>query len=178
MIEDRLKEVCRNIFSDRIDRDMNNPIVLVPIMNGGRPVAEHFKKALEEMAPSITTEEFPITIKRTDKETLTEPRIKEFLCDKDAFKDRFVIIIDDLTDNAETLRLAREKISGFGPKELITFVAVVKRKPPANGFLPDYYCFFLGYDPTEADKKWLFGYGMDIRDRFRDCNFIAEYKLS
>jgi hypoxanthine-guanine phosphoribosyltransferase len=137
MIEDRLKEVCRDIFTDRINRGTNDPVVLVPIMNGGRPVAERFKEVLEEMAPFIAIEEFPITIKRTEKETLTEPRIKEFRCHEEALKDRFVIIIDDLTDNAETLKLARKRISGLQPKKLITFVVVVKRKPSANGFLPD-----------------------------------------
>ena len=176
-IEKRLKEVSGEIFSKEMDGRTENTILLIPILEGGRFFASRFKKAFQEISPLITIEECPITIKRTAGETLAEPRIVDFRHKKELFKDRFVIIIDDLTDEGQTLKLACETISKLKPERLITLVLIVKRSSKITELVPDYFCFHLEYDGFEADKKWLFGYGMDLRGEFRDLNLIAEYKL-
>lgn len=90
------------------------------------------------------------------------------------FKGKFVIIIDDLVDEGKTLCKAVEIIENSNPVNLITLVGVKKIENIEMN--PDYYCFNLGYDNDTAKKRWLFGFGMDIRNEFRDCDYIAEYE--
>lgn len=51
-------------------------------------------------------------------------------------KDKRVLLMDDITDTGDTLRITLEYLKGFGPKEIRT--AVIIHKTTAD-FMPDYY---------------------------------------
>lgn len=176
-IENRISELSQEILSNNIDKSVNNEIVVISIMYGARTLASEFRRVLNKMAPNINIKEYPVHIQKITNKESTEPKITNFYCDKKLFKDQTVIIIDDFTDKGETLQLAYNKIASFSPKKLITFVVVKKRKSSETIFTPDYFCFDLGYDSMEAKNKWLFGYGMDIDNEFRDCDYIAEHSV-
>lgn len=176
-IENRIFELSQEIVSNNIDKNINNEIVLISIMHGARTVASEFKRILNKTVPNINVREYPVHIQKMTDEKSTRSKIINFHCDEKLLKDQIVIIIDDFTDKGKTLQLVYDKIAPFSPKKLITFVVVKKRKSSETIFAPDYICFDLGYDSVEAKNKWLFGYGMDIDNEFRDCDYIAEHSV-
>ena len=57
-----------------------------------------------------------------------------------------VLIVDDVTDTGETLRVARGYVEGFSPREVRTAVLHHKR---TSAVLPDYYAGYVG------DWRWV-----------------------
>ncbi len=51
-------------------------------------------------------------------------------------KDKRVLLVDDITDTGETLRVSLEYLKGFGPQEIRTAVIIHKT---TSDFIPDYY---------------------------------------
>lgn len=175
-IEERVPEICRRVVSEHIGScaPERREVVLVPIMEGAVMVASGVKAELTAACPTLAVAEHPILIRRTAGEELIPPTLDAFGHDASAFRGRTVIIIDDLTDKGETLRLAQRIIRRCHHEKLITLALVQKRDSPSTVFIADYTCFHLDYDAGQAERKWLFGYGMDVRGELRNCNFIAE----
>ena len=176
-IERRLSEICCRIVSEHIGRGASEgrTIALVPIMEGAAMVASKAKALMQAVCPSLTVEEYPIRIARTKDEKLVAPRLEAFGHEGASFEGWTVIVVDDLTDTGETLQLARRMVRRSAPARLTTVALVQKRKSSVGVCSPDYTCFCLDYENEQAEKRWLFGYGMDVRGEFRNCDFIAEF---
>lgn len=81
---------------------------------------------------------------------------------------KHVLIVDDIYDTGLTMREVRLKLSLEQPESIKTCVMLSKQpvditKKPAA----DYIGFNIG-------KKFVVGYGLDLNEKYRDLNYIAE----
>ena len=67
--------------------------------------------------------------------TLDKKAIIKFPLNAD-IKDKRVLLMDDITDTGDTLRIYLEYLKGFGPQEIRTAVIIHKT---TSDFIPDYY---------------------------------------
>lgn len=80
--------------------------------------------------------------------------------------DDHVLIVDDILDTGNTLRLVQSAIRTHRPASLKT--AVLLRKPKKAP--PDLHVEFVGFD---VEDEFVVGYGLDFDDRFRNYPHIA-----
>jgi hypoxanthine phosphoribosyltransferase len=77
-----------------------------------------------------------------------------------------VLVVDDILDTGNTLRLVQSAIRTHHPASLKT--AVLLRKPTKAP--PDLHVDFIGFD---IEDEFVVGYGLDYDDRFRNYPHIA-----
>lgn len=77
-----------------------------------------------------------------------------------------VLIIDDILDSGQTLRLARDLIQAKQPATLRTCVLLRKKRPIAMAFPVDYVAF-------EIPDEFVVGYGLDFDDYYRNLPDIV-----
>lgn len=79
---------------------------------------------------------------------------------------RGVLLIDDVFDTGRTLAFARQHLMTKGAREVITVALARKPSAPAGPENVDYYAF-------EAPERFLVGYGMDDKGRYRGLPFVG-----
>lgn len=87
----------------------------------------------------------------------------------DDIKDREVLILDDIYDEGHTLAGLVEKCKALGAKTVGVAVLISKkhtRKIPVD--VSSFYCGF------EVPDTFVFGFGLDYKGYFRNCNCIYE----
>ena len=87
----------------------------------------------------------------------------------ESIKQRDVLILDDIYDEGHTLASTIQKCKTIGAKSVGVAVLVSKkhdRKIPLDA--STIYCGF------EIPDKFVFGYGLDYKGYFRNCNCIYE----
>ncbi|MDH5543488.1 MAG: phosphoribosyltransferase family protein [Nitrospinota bacterium] len=180
-IAERLREITAKAL-EKLPPDAGE-IVLVPLLNGAATASRMFAMFVEDTfggcgpclgGPAIT--EKPMTIKRSDGTELRTPELKEFQYTREDFEGKFVVIIDDLVDEGETLKLAWDTICSFNPSNLISVVVVKKSNIDTDSYLT-YACFELNYPIELARKRWLYGFGIDMNGEHRDLDYIEEIQL-
>jgi len=85
------------------------------------------------------------------------------------FRDRHVLVIDDILDTGQTLQKVLDKLRTLGPRSLRTCVLLDKpqrRKVPIQG---DYVGF-------QIPNAFVVGYGLDFAERYRNLPFIGVIK--
>jgi hypoxanthine-guanine phosphoribosyltransferase len=176
-IAEKLREIAVKIVADL--PSTADELVIVPIMDGAVVAARELEFYIDEVfggcgpclgGPSLI--EKPINIARSKGTTLMEPKLLDFKWSETDFAGKPVVIIDDLVDEGETLKLARKTIERFRPAMLVT-VALVKKADIDTPFL-DYACFELKHTPEEARRHWLYGYGIDLDGNYRELGHIAQ----
>lgn len=80
-------------------------------------------------------------------------------------KDRDVLIVDEILDSGKTLSFLIEHIKGKGARSVKTCVLLRKKKD--NVLIEPDYCGF------EIPDKFVIGYGLDFREKYRNLPFIA-----
>lgn len=79
---------------------------------------------------------------------------------------RDVVIVDDIFDSGRTLHFAKERLAARGAKRVLTCVLVDKRVLRSVPLVPDFTGFV-------CEPVFVVGYGMDLRNRFRELPYIA-----
>ena len=89
------------------------------------------------------------------------------LCDmKEDIKGKHVLLIEDIMDSGVTLQYIKQKLQERGPESLKVCVLLDKadrRKVPIEA---DYVGFRI-------PNKYVVGYGLDYKDRYRNLPYIA-----
>lgn len=96
-------------------------------------------------------------------------RIKAHLDPDVALRGQHVLIVDDILDSGNTLRLVQQMISAGQPKSLRT--AVLLRKP--NKAPADVSVDYVGFDIAD---EFVVGYGLDYDGQYRNLPHIAVLK--
>ena len=172
-IRRELTDIWRSVLADLSDMIGVPDIVLIPILNGALAMTNDSRRILTGLASGIVVHECPIRIFRTEGETLVPPTTEGL--DGNAaslITGRHVVILDDLTDGGETLRLAEACVAEHSPASVTSIVILEKRTEAATATVADYACFELAYEEEEADHNWVFGYGMDLREEYRGLDAI------
>ena len=90
---------------------------------------------------------------------------------------RPVLIVDDIYDTGATLSEVCRDVESFGPEDLRSVVLFLKRRapaPPSAGRSasmrsPDWVGF-------EIPDRFVVGYGLDYRGRYRDLPYLAVFR--
>ena len=81
---------------------------------------------------------------------------------------RPVLVIDDICDTGATLNRVCGAIRGLGPAEVRTLVLLHKRLTSAAA--PRYRPDWVGF---EIEDRFVVGYGLDYRGRYRNLPYLA-----
>ncbi len=73
---------------------------------------------------------------------------------------KHVLVIDDIFDSGHTLAEVITRLQKMCPESLQTLVLLSKRAPSKIPFQPDYVLF-------EIEDRFVVGYGLDYKERFR-----------
>ena len=79
---------------------------------------------------------------------------------------KHVLIVDDILDSGQTLRLVREKLAARHPKSLRACVMLRKQNPVAQAT----QCEYVGFDIPD---EFVVGYGLDFDHYYRNLPEIG-----
>jgi hypoxanthine phosphoribosyltransferase len=83
-------------------------------------------------------------------------------------KGKDVLIVDDILDTGITLNYLVNQLNEEGPRSVRVCVLLDKPFKRRVGFSPEYVGF-------EIPDKYVFGYGLDYRERLRELPYIAYF---
>jgi hypoxanthine phosphoribosyltransferase len=84
-------------------------------------------------------------------------------------RDRDILIVDDILDTGLTLVKVREMMLSCQPRDLKFCVFLEKDVPHKDNFKADFVGFHI-------PNKFVVGYGLDFRERYRNLPFVATLK--
>ncbi len=79
---------------------------------------------------------------------------------------RDVLIVDDIIDTGRTLTELSALVASHGPRRVATVALVSKTSRRSPDAEPSYH-------GLEIDDEFIYGYGLDWDERYRDLPFIA-----
>jgi len=77
-----------------------------------------------------------------------------------------VLVIDDILDSGNTLKLVSQTLAAMNPASLRTCVLLRKQRPEAMAFPVDYVAF-------DIPDEFVVGYGLDFNDHYRNLPDIV-----
>jgi hypoxanthine phosphoribosyltransferase len=147
-IAERVDQLARDIAAAKLDE-----LIIVAVLKGGFIFAADLVRALhrEGLAPEIDF----ISLASYDGAPASRGD---------------VVIVDDILDSGRTLAFAKALLLARGAARVLTCVLVDKQVPRAAPIAPE----FSGFS---CPPVFVVGYGMDLRNRYRELPFIAELRL-
>ncbi len=82
-------------------------------------------------------------------------------------RDKDVLVVDDILDSGRTLGWVKEHLNKFGPRSVRVCVLLEKQVDRVIAVEADYVGFTLS-------DVFVYGYGLDYRDRYRHLPYIAK----
>lgn len=154
---DAVAQTVRQL-ADEITPSLNDDWVIVALMDGALVFAADFLRALYDRGVNPVFE--TLCLSSYGHSHTSSGRVR---CLKDIEQDlsgRSVLILDDVYESGHTISFARQYLKAKGATEIK--VCVFCRKPYHNpaGESPEY----IGW---EAPDRFLIGYGLDDKGRYR-----------
>lgn len=79
-----------------------------------------------------------------------------------------VLIVDDIFDTGHTMYSVVQKLKEKNPKSIESLVLLSKGKEHPTGYKPEYILF-------EIEDKFVIGYGLDYKEKYRGLKDIYAY---
>ena len=160
----RVDELCRDIAAAGLD-----DLIIVAVLKGSFIFAADLIRALhrEGLRPEIDF----IFLASYDGEPISGGEVRVLRDVESDLAGRNVVIVDDILDSGRTLAFAKallEEARAPGGCSLASWST--SRCPALPAIEPD----FRGF---RCPAVFVVGYGMDLRDRYRELPFIGELKL-
>ncbi len=168
-ISKRLDELAKTIAADLLAETKEGPgeITLVPILTGGiiflADLIRRLPIPMQIRVMSVTS--YPGTA-TTSRGASIEAQLTKLPED---LSNNHVVVIDDILDSGNTLRLVKEVIQKRNPISLRTCVLLRKKIPSAMSFHVDYAAF-------DIPDEFVVGYGLDYNDYYRNLPDIVTLK--
>lgn len=83
------------------------------------------------------------------------------------FSDRDVLIVEDIIDTGNTLKMLKHKILDENPESVKIAAFLDKPSRRVVDLQPDYFCF-------QIPDKFVVGYGLDYDEKYRQLPFVGE----
>ncbi len=165
-IQRRVAELAALISRDYANVDREGGLVVVPVMTGAfmflADLVRHLPQRIRVNV--VTVSSYPGQSTASKGAALVGMLPGELT-------GRHVLVIDDILDSGQTLRLLRGEIERRGPRSLRC--AVLLRKPiPAASDIP---CEYVGFDIPD---EFVVGYGLDYDGYYRNLPYIGSLKES
>ena len=164
ILNQKIKEKILEISTSINHYYKNDKIIILCVLEGAIP-------ALSELTKNLKIDYSVDYIKLSSYKGKTESSGKIDI-DKDItlnFKDKKILIIEDIIDTGRTLNFLHKKLLDIGSEEIKIFSLLLKREKYKFDISIDWYGF-------EIRDLFTIGYGMDYNYKFRGLNDI--YVLS
>ncbi len=151
-----------NELADRIDRDHGEDgVVVIVVLKGAAIFAADLVRAME------TETELAYLTASSYVDGFTPGESLSLRDDLDVdVGERDVLIVDDIIDTGRTLQELSALVVAQGPRRVATVALVSKTSRRAPDAEPDYHGLEIG-------DEFIYGYGLDWDERYRDLAFIA-----
>lgn len=164
-----------NKISEQIkDTYKNEAITIVSILNGARPFTNDLMSRLSELG--VRFDLHLIRIEST-KDNQHLSNIEFIFGENNDFHNKNVLIVDDLIDTGSTIMAVKKNIVKSTPKSIK--LCTLLNKFSDTELKADFVGLNLGLLRTNfplasgVKDYWMFGYGMDLNEQFRDLDFIG-----
>ncbi|MHB2018170.1 MAG: hypoxanthine phosphoribosyltransferase [Candidatus Xenobia bacterium] len=157
-IAERVAELGHQISTDYAGKE----ITLLAILCGALP----FLSDLARHITCQTTIDFMV-VSRYGGSTPGDLRIVKDL--EQPLKGRDVLIVEDIVDEGETLHRLMQVLQLREPRSLQVVTIFDKPHHRKTGVVPDYNGF-------EVPDRFVVGYGLDFKQRYRNLPFLATLK--
>ena len=150
-------------LAEEINRDYKDKnLVLVPVLKGSIMFAIDLAKKLDVVCEM----EFMRTVSYGNA-TESSGEVNMLVdFDRPDFAECDFLILEDIVDSGNTLKYLVEHLQSKGPRSVKTCTLLDKPSRRKVDFNPDY----IG---TVIPDKFVFGYGLDLFEKYRDIPFVA-----
>lgn len=150
-----------DIWIKSLGLDRDSDVVAMPVMRGAMYFFSDLSRAMAHSVEIVPARTWGYTLSPSNEKAV-ETRV-----DLAGFhaKGKTILIVDEICDSGQTLKVLHEKIKDQGAKQIKT-VTLIHRTVPNSLFTPDWVGFKM------SNNDWLVGYGMDDNDRFRNLKEI------
>ena len=160
----RVEELAAQISNDLADVESEGEIVLVPILTGAIIFVADL---IRHLPHKIRIEVATVQSYRGQKVKSKQAQIIGSL-PRDV-RGKHVLIVDDILDSGETIRVIRDELQQRGPKSIRACVLLRKQRPSALG-TP---CEYVGFDIPD---QFVVGYGLDYQSYYRNLPDVCTIK--
>jgi len=163
--EDKLQERIAEL-GEEISRDYQNEnLHLICILRGG---IIFLSDLMRDITVPNTVDFMAVSSYGVTRQSTGQVRITLDL--KDDIQDRHVLLVEDIVDSGYTIASVLEFLKTRHPKSLR--VCTLLNKPERREVeVPIHYCGFV------IPNKFVFGYGLDMDEYYRNLPFIATVDL-
>lgn len=163
-VEELALQITRDLVGGGAVGDEDAGITLVPLLTGSfifaADLIRHLPVKLKIRLLSVSSYPGTATSSRG-------AQIKDDLSHLPAsLAGQHVLVIDDILDSGNTLRLVGQTLSKMNPASLRTCVLLRKERPQAMSFAVDYVAF-------DIPDEFVVGYGLDFNDHYRNLPDIV-----
>lgn len=160
-IAEKIKEVSRQITEDYQDKDL----VIVMVLKGAICLVADMIREIDVPLDLQSVQCSSYGARGTVRGELKV--IGEELLD---VHNKDVLIIDDIYDTGNTITALKKVIEKMGPRSLKTCVLLNKQGvSKVNDYVPEYVLF-------DIEDRFVVGYGLDFKERYRGLPGIYEMK--
>lgn len=165
-IADRVVELARLITADHTPPKMNDPagLTIVPILTG----AMIFCGDLIRQIP-IAMQIGLMTVSSYPGRSVTSQGAQVLAQQLGDVRGRHVLLLDDILDSGQTIRLVQNVLKDQGAAGVKTCVLLRKDRPAARDVHVDY----VGFDIPDV---FIVGYGLDFGNYYRNLPDIVTLK--
>lgn len=159
-IQRRLDELALEIQRDYADKDLT----LVAILTGS---VMFIADLLRRLPMQLRLDYIGVSSYHGETRSMGELIVTKAL--KLDVRDRDVLVVDDILDTGLTLVKIREMILKLEPRSLKFCAFLEKDIPHHENFQADHVAFHI-------PNKFVVGYGLDYRERYRNLPFVGTLK--
>lgn len=160
----RVRELAEQITDEFMHIDQSAEITIVPILTGSfifvADLIRQLPIRMQIRLISISSYPGATTVAR-------DARIRDRLTDlPESLEGGHVLLIDDILDSGQTLRMVTDLLRRRNPASLRTCVLLRKQRPTAMAVDVDYVAF-------DIPDEFVVGYGLDYNDYYRNLPEIV-----
>ena len=160
----RVQELAAQISSDLADVPSEGEIVLVPILTGAIIfVADLIRHLPHKIRIEVTTVQSYHGQKVKSKQAQIIGSLPRNV------QGKHVLIVDDILDSGETIRVIRNELQQRDPKSIRACVLLRKQRPTAL----EARCEYVGFDIPD---QFVVGYGLDYQGYYRNLPDVCTIK--
>ncbi len=160
----RVEELAAQISRDLAEVRVDGEIVLVPILTGSIIfVADLIRHLPHKMRIEVATVQSYYGEKKKVKQAKIIGALPRNVDGK------HVLIVDDILDSGETIRLIRNELQQRNPKSIRACVLLRKQRPTAM----QTPCEYVGFDIPD---EFVVGYGLDYQSYYRNLPDVCTFK--
>ena len=167
--EEEIKEINARLSAE-INRDYSGEgknLIIVSVLKGAMPFTTDLMKGLD-----VVCELECIKASSYGNSTESSGEIKVSLdFNRDDISECDVLLVEDIVDSGNTLKFLVEHIKAKGAKSVKTCTLLDKPSRRKVDFTPD-YCGKIIPD------EFVFGYGLDLFEKYRNLPYVAVVDLN